>query len=71
MGLGSSKPYRNLLAHFALCYHWPLFLSGGVVLLLSGVRLIHFNTRWVWPFVLIGVGVAFLLEWPYAQRSAA
>jgi hypothetical protein len=38
--------------------------------LLSGVPLIHVNSHWVWPFVLIGVGVAFLLEWLYAQRSA-
>ena len=39
--------------------------------LLSGVRLIHVNTYWVCPFVLIGVGIAFLLELVYAQCSAS
>ena len=49
----------------------PVFLIGGITFLLSGVRMIHVNTRWVWPFVLIGVGIAFLLERLYAQRSAS
>jgi hypothetical protein len=49
----------------------PVFLIGGVTFLLSGVRIIHANTRWVWPFVLIVVGIAFLLEWLYAQRSTS
>jgi hypothetical protein len=49
----------------------PLFLIGGVMFLLSSVRMIHVNTRWVWPFVLIGIGIAFLLEWLYAKRSAS
>lgn len=48
----------------------PLFLIGGLVFLLSGVGMVQVNTRWVWPFVFIGVGVAFLLEWLYARRSA-
>jgi len=39
--------------------------------LLSGMNMIRVNTRWVWPFVLIGVGIAFLLEWRYAQRSVS
>jgi hypothetical protein len=41
-----------------------------VVFLLSGVRMIHVNAFWVWPFVFIGVASAFLLEWRYAKRSA-
>jgi hypothetical protein len=32
--------------------------------------MIHVNTRWIWPLVLVGVGIAFLLEWRYAQHSA-
>jgi hypothetical protein len=48
----------------------PLFLVAGVVFLLSGVRLIHLNTFWVWPLVLIGIAIAFLLEWQYATRTA-
>jgi hypothetical protein len=38
--------------------------------LLSGVRMIHVDTRWVWPVLLIGIGVAFLLEWLYGKRAA-
>jgi hypothetical protein len=41
------------------------------VFLVSDVRMIHVNTLWVWPFVLIGVVIAFLLEWRYAKRSAS
>ena len=59
---------RNRTFHCAIT--GPLFLIGGVMFLLSGVRMIQINTRWVWPFVLVGVCVAFLLEWLYAQRSA-
>jgi len=55
-------------------YHWavtgPIFLIAGVAFLFSGVRTAYVNPLWVWPFVLIGVGVAFLLEWRYAKRSA-
>lgn len=48
----------------------PLFLAGGLVLLLSAMRVIHVNTAWIWPSVLLGIGIAFLLEWLYAKRSA-
>jgi|SRR5215472_10915129 len=48
----------------------PLFLISGVIFLLSGMCVIQINTYWVWPFVLIGAGVAFLLEFLYAHRSA-
>ena len=59
---------RNRTFHCAIT--GPLFLIGGVMFLLSGVRVVHVNTHWVWPFVLIGVCVAFLLESVYAHRSA-
>ncbi len=49
----------------------PLFLIGGVAFLLSDVRIVHVNTSWVWPFVLVGTGIAFGLEWLYAKRSAS
>jgi hypothetical protein len=49
----------------------PLFLIGGIIFLLSAMHRIHVNIRWVWPFVLIGTGIAFLLEWLYAKRSAS
>jgi hypothetical protein len=60
---------RNRFFHCAIT--GPLFLIGGVVFLLSGVRMVHVNTRWVWPLVLIGVAIAFLLEWLYAERPAS
>jgi hypothetical protein len=49
----------------------PLFLIAAVVFLLSDVSVAHVNSLLVWPFVLIGVGIAFLLEWRYAQRRAS
>jgi hypothetical protein len=39
--------------------------------LLSGLRMIHLDTRWVWRVLLIGIGVAFLLEWLYWEASRA
>jgi hypothetical protein len=60
---------RNRTFHCGLT--GPLFLIGGVTFLLSGMGAIHLSTRWVWWFVLIGVGIAFLLEWLYARRSAS
>src|ERR1700683_5323886 len=59
---------RNRSFHCAIT--GPLFLIAGVVFLLSGVRMIHVNIRLVWPVVLIGVVIAFLFEWRYAQRAA-
>jgi hypothetical protein len=60
---------RNRSFHCAIT--GPLFLIAGVVFLLSGARMIHVNTPWVWTCVLIGISIAFLLEWRYAKRSAS
>jgi hypothetical protein len=49
----------------------PLFLIGSFVFLLSGVRMIHVDTRWVWSVLLIGIGIAFLMEWLYGKRPAS
>jgi hypothetical protein len=50
----------------------PLFLIGGVMFLLSAVRAIpRRDTLWVLPVLLIGIGVAFLLEWLYGKRPAS
>ncbi|HKW32525.1 MAG TPA: hypothetical protein VJN92_05945 [Candidatus Acidoferrum sp.] len=46
----------------------PLFFIAAIVLLLSELRVAHFNVSLVWPFVCVGVGIAFLQEWPYARR---
>src|SRR5260370_40445036 len=53
---------RNRSFHCAIT--GPLFLIAGVVFLLSGVRMIHVNAFWVWPFVFhrsrqrVSVGMA-------------
>jgi hypothetical protein len=56
---------RNRTLHCAIT--GPLFLIAAVVFLLSNVRLAHVSSLLVWPFVLIGVGIAFLLEWHYSS----
>jgi uncharacterized membrane protein len=61
--------HKNRSFHCALT--GPLFLIAGVAFLLAGVGVIHVNTLLVWRFVLIGIGIAFLLEWRYAKRSAS
>jgi len=60
---------RNRTLHCAIS--GPLFLIAAIVFLLSDVSTVHVNSLVVWPFVLIGVGIAFLPEWRYAQRSAS
>src|SRR5258708_38598883 len=49
----------------------PLFLIAAVLFLLSDASMVHVNSLLVWPFVLIGVGIAFLLEWRYKRFSAS
>ncbi|MGA7290549.1 MAG: hypothetical protein WBX02_20770, partial [Terriglobales bacterium] len=60
---------KNRAFHCAIT--GPLFLVAGIVLLLSGLRIVHVNASWVWLLVLSGSGIAFLLEWRYAKRSAS
>jgi len=45
----------------------PLFFIAGIVFLLSELEMTHINVAFVWPFVFVGVGIAFLLEWRYAN----
>jgi hypothetical protein len=61
--------HRNRSFHCAIT--GPLFLSGGIMFLLSGVHMIHVDTLWVWLVLLIGIGVAFVLEWLYGKRPAS
>ena len=70
MGIGCVANWlKNRPFHCALTS--PLFLIAGVVFLLGSVGVIHLNTALVWRFVLVGIGIAFLLEWRYAKRSAS
>ena len=61
--------FRNRTFHCGIT--GPLFLIAAMVFLMSDMTLIHVNSLWVWPFVLIGVGMAFLLEWRYTRLSAS
>jgi hypothetical protein len=68
MGIGCiANWFKNRSFHCAIT--GPLFMIGGAVFPLAGV--IHVNTLWVWRFVLIGVAIAFLLEWSYGKRPAS
>ena len=49
----------------------PLFLIASLVFLLSDATETHINSLLVWAFVLIGVGIAFLLEWRYTRLFAS
>lgn len=70
MGIGCVANWlKNRSFHCALTS--PLFLIAGVIFLLGGVGAIRLDTDLVWRFVLAGTGIAFLLEWRYAKRSAS
>jgi hypothetical protein len=59
---------RNRTLHCVITA--PVFLIIGLLLLLSDAGVIHLSREWLWPAVLLGVGIAYFLEWRYAQRSA-
>jgi hypothetical protein len=52
---------RNRTLHCVITA--PLFLMAAAVFLLSDAGMVHVNSVLIWPFVLIGVGVAFVVEW--------
>jgi hypothetical protein len=52
--------HRNRTLHCGIT--GPLFLTAALVFLLSDMMMTHVNDVFVWPFVLIGVGIAFLVE---------
>ena len=57
---------RNRTFHCSIT--GPIFLIGGLTFLLANAGLLRMSISWVWPFVLVGAGVAFLLEWCYARN---
>jgi hypothetical protein len=62
MAIGCAANWlKNRTLHCAITA--PLFLIAAVVFLLSDASMVHVNSILVWPFVPIGVGVAFLVEW--------
>jgi hypothetical protein len=70
MAIGCVANWRsNRTLHCAIT--GPLFLIAALVFLLSDLAGTHLNSLLVWPFVAIGVGIAFLLEWRYTRLSAS
>ena len=70
MGIGCAANWRrNRTLHCVITA--PLFLLVAVLLLISDLTMAHVNDRLVWPFVVLGVGIAFLVEWRYAKRPAS
>lgn len=57
---------KNRTLHCALT--GPFFLLIAAVLALVKAGLLVVSLAWVWPVVLIGVGVALLVEWRFASR---
>lgn len=57
--------HRNRTFHCAIT--GPLFLIAGLVFLLAGEGAFQVDPSWIWPFVLVGAGIAFLLEWRYTK----
>jgi len=58
---------RNRTFHCALT--GPLFAIAGAAFLLSDTEVMRVNKAVVWAVVLIGTGIAFVLEWRYARRG--
>ncbi len=60
---------RNRTFHCSLTA--PFFLLIAVALGLRTAGVWEFRVDLLWPVVLIGVGVAMLLEWRYTRTSSA
>lgn len=60
---------RNRSFHCAITA--PLFLIAAMLFLLDILSIARVNVSLVWSLLFIGTGVAFLLEWKYAKRSAS
>ena len=68
MAIGCAANWlRNRTLHCVIT--GPLFLIAALVFLVSDLTGTHANSLLVWPFVVIGVGIAFLLEWRYTKPS--
>lgn len=48
-----------------------LFLIAAILFLVGGLGIARVNGSLVWSVLFAGTGVAFLLEWKYAKRSAS
>ncbi len=60
--------FRNRTFHCGIT--GPLFFLAAVVFLFSELGMTHVNLVLIWPFVFVGVGIAFLLEWRHAHSRS-
>src|SRR5215472_706356 len=58
---------RNRTFHCSITA-W-IFLAGAVVFLLANIHVIHIEPRFVWAFIAVGTGLAFIFEWRYAKQA--
>jgi len=59
-----ANAFKNRTYHCVLT--GPLFLIAGILLLSSDLT--HFKAALVWAVVIVGTGIAFLLEWHYSRK---
>ena len=59
-----ANAFKNRTYHCILT--GPLFLIAAILFLSSDLT--HVRPTAIWTGVLVGTGIAFLLEWRYAQR---
>ena len=59
-----ANAFKNRTYHCVLT--GPLFLIAAILLLSSDLT--HVKPAVVWAFILIGTGIAFLLEWRYSRK---
>ena len=59
-----ANAFKNRTYHCVLT--GPLFLIAGILLLFSDP--IHIKASLIWAGVLVGTGIAFLLEWRYSRK---
>lgn len=58
---------KNRTVHCGLT--GPLFLIAAAVLALGTAGILNVPQSIVWPFVLIGVGISFFVEWRVTQPA--
>ena len=59
-----ANAYKNHTYHCVLT--GPLFLIGAILLLTLDSK--HIKAGLIWTGVLVGTGIAFLLEWRYSRK---
>jgi predicted benzoate:H+ symporter BenE len=62
-----ANAFKNRTYHCVLA--GPLFLVSAILLLSSDLT--HVKPSFIWAGVIVGTGMAFLLEWRYARNQSA